>query len=133
MKPAAPSLPSLRLMGMALVAAALLLKALIPTGYMISQDSDSFTIEICSGLANSAGATIHVPQSRDQTGDSDADDTHKCPYAALAMATMPAADADLLADQLAFILALGFEPQRAVAATRNEYLRPPLRGPPAHA
>ena len=72
-----------------------------------------------------------LPQSGQADGHAKGDGS--CPYAALGMAALTGADAVLLAIALGFILALGFLPVRASPRAGRLHLRPPLRGPPAHA
>jgi hypothetical protein len=114
-----------------LVACALAIKALMPAGYMIGGDARVLTIEIC---ADATGGTmtkqIVVPHS-DKHEDAGKSSSAACPYAGLGMASLPGADAVLLALALVFILALGFAPTRPAPPRRIQEFRPPLRGPPA--
>jgi hypothetical protein len=113
------------------LALALCLKLVLPAGYMISSQGMSFTVEICTdGLGPVVTKQITVPME-DGTGDASGKQAgNDCPFTALTMASLSGAEPALLAAALAFILALGFRPTRAVAAGRPVYLRPPLRGPP---
>ena len=120
-----------RLAGL-IVALALAMKALVPAGYMLGEQAKVLTVSICADA--SGGATtkqIVVPHSgkQDEVGKS----STACPYAALGMASLPGADAALLALALTFILALGFAPVPLPRVVRGHHLRPPLRGPPAKA
>jgi hypothetical protein len=120
-----------RQLAVLLVALALAMKALVPTGYMVGGDAKVLTIEICADA--SGGKTtkqIVVPHSgkQDEAGKSS---TTACPYAGLGMAALPGADAVLLALALAFILLLGFAPTRTAPPRRIQEYLPPLRGPPA--
>ena len=114
------------------VMAALCMKIVVPTGFMIGQNSKVLTVQICNeAIGNHAWKQIVIPM-KESGGDSD----HKqgkvdCPFASLSMASMTGADPALLALALAFILALGFAPARTSLPKRVSYLRPPLRGPPA--
>jgi hypothetical protein len=121
-----------RRLAVAIVALALAMKALVPGGYMIGQQGMVLTVGIC---ADASGAKmtrqIVLPQSGQADGHAKGDGS--CPYAALGMAALTGADAVLLAIALGFILALGFLPVRASPRAGRPHLRPPLRGPPAHA
>lgn len=115
-----------------LVMAALCMKIVVPTGYMIGQNSKVLTVQLCTdGLGQAVTAKIAVPTKGDQDDSSGRQGKGECPFAALSMATMTGADPALLALALAFILALGFAPARTSHPERLSYLRPPLRGPPA--
>lgn len=119
--------------GQALVLAvlALCLKALLPSGFMLGQDHRAITIEICRDASGSAAAlTMLLPLKSDGQHLPGKPAKGECPFGALSMASLGGADPVLLALALAFIIALGFTPVRAVAPPRPHYLRPPLRGPP---
>ncbi|MBC2662261.1 hypothetical protein H7F50_10875 [Novosphingobium flavum] len=117
---------------MILVLAALCMKLIVPSGYMIGADAKVFTVKVCEeATGNQIVKQIAVPM---KDGGSDAG--HKqgkaeCPFASLSMASLGGADPALLALALAFILALGFAPARIPVPQRTAHLRPPLRGPPA--
>ncbi len=121
-----------RALALLVVMAALCMKIVVPTGFMIGQNSKVLTVQICNeAIGNHAWKQIVIPM-KESGGDSD----HKqgkvdCPFASLSMASMTGADPALLALALAFILALGFAPARTSLPKRVSYLRPPLRGPPA--
>lgn len=121
-----------RALALVLVLATLCMKALVPTGFMIGQNSKVLTVQICDdAFGNHAVKQIAIPMkdgSSDSTGKQGKGD---CPFSSLSMASMTGADPALLALALAFILALGFAPTRTSHLKRVSYLRPPLRGPPA--
>lgn len=123
-----------RRLAVLLFAAALAMKALVPAGFMLGQQSRVLTIEIC---ADTLGAKITrqivVPhQSKPGEGQSaQAKGAGTCAFSSLAMASLAGADAALLALALAFIIALGFTPAAQPQLRRVAHLRPPLRGPPA--
>jgi hypothetical protein len=121
-----------RALAMLVVLAALCMKIVVPTGFMIGQNSKILTVQICDDAFGNHGVKQLVIPMKDSGGDSG----HKqskgdCPFASLSMASMPSADPAVLALALAFILALGFAPTRTTHPKRVSYLRPPLRGPPA--
>lgn len=119
-----------------LLALALVAKALIPAGYMLGQQATVLTVEIC---ADASGAKVThdivIPQhgKPGETRGSQAKNDGTCAFSALSMASLGGTDALLLALALAFILALGFAPPAPAPLGRLDRLRPPLRGPPAHA
>lgn len=119
---------------MMILAAALCVKALIPSGYMIGSSSTMLlTVTICAdGTGTHQTSTIAIQKdegSKEQSGGHGKADT-PCAFTALSMASLGGADAPLLALALLFILALGFAPRVFPTPTGRAYLRPPLRGPP---
>lgn len=122
-----------RAMAFFAVMAALCMKALVPTGYMIAQDSKILTVQICSDVSgHSFAKQIVVPMKGEPSDSNGAQGKGDCPFSSLSMATITGADQTLLAMALVFILALGFAPVRDTLPSPAFYLRPPLRGPPAH-
>lgn len=125
-----------RRLAVLLLALALVMKALIPAGYMLGQHAKVLTVEIC---ADASGAKVMrdivIPQhgKPGETRGSQAKSDGTCAFSALSMASLGGADPALLALALAFILALGFAPPATAPRRRIDRLRPPLRGPPAHA
>lgn len=116
-----------------LVASALLLKVLVPTGFMIGADaSHTITVTICHD-ASGAGAVqqIAIPLKKGGGEAPGKPAKGECPYGALSMASLSGADTVLLALALAFIMALGFAPVRCAVPARPSFILPPLRGPPA--
>lgn len=114
-----------------LIAMALVVKALVPQGYMV-MPGKTLTVGLCSGMGP-AEMTITVPMK------SDGGDPHSerktsdqvCPFSGLGHAAAPAADAMLLLAAVAFVLALGLRPRLPAPVRRRAYLQPPLRGPPS--
>lgn len=124
-----------------LLALALCMKALVPSGYMLGNAGSSgttvLTVRLCTAsLSAPSTRQIAIRQdgsvaddgAQDSAGHGKTGDT--CPYAALTMASLAGADAVLLAAALLFILTLGFAPVIAPRIARVPHLRPPLRGPP---
>lgn len=114
----------------AVILAALCVKALVPAGMMVAGSASLITIEICADASGTA-APLHVaiPMKSEPVGKaaSNAD----CAFSSLGMMALSAVDVVLLAAALAFILATGFAAVRAIRPHRLAHLRPPLRGPPA--
>lgn len=120
--------------------AALLLKLLVPTGYMIDSDHGRITITICSGTGP-ATMTMEMPGMHGDTAGHVADhgkskDHGKaempCAFSGLSAASLGAIDPIQLAALIAFVLTLGLIATILSAPSRPAYLRPPLRGPPAY-
>lgn len=116
-----------------LCAATLLLKLLVPTGFMISADGGGLAITLCPGVAT--GAPTDMPGMQAAMPDHGRKDGAKpdmpCAFASLAAQAIGTADPVLLLALIGFVLALGVRPQRLLPTFAPLYLRPPLRGPPA--
>lgn len=113
-----------------LLAAALLLKLVIPAGLMLSSQKQTLTVTICAdATAQDNARTVAIPIKR-AGGESHDPAKGSCPYAALSMTGLGAADPVLLAAALAFVLASGFAPRPMRPLRKIAHLRPPLRGPP---
>ena len=119
-----------------ILAMTLCVKALVPSGYMISGGSKTITVGLCTdGMGAPQTTTITIPM--DPSAPSEP--AHKgkadspCAFSALSMSAIGGADAALLAVALAFILLLGtaFVPQ--LFAKSGVRWHPPLRGPPSRA
>lgn len=127
-----------RALALLAIAAALCLKATVPTGYMLDAAASTITVRLCNDASGTmAPAAITIPMKQDSAGHADERTAQKaateCPYGALTLAALGGTAPALLALALAFILARGFAPVRVPRPTRRSYLRPPLRAPPAHA
>jgi hypothetical protein len=121
-----------RAMAFAVVALALAMKALVPTGYMVGGNASSLTIRICDGYAGHDARVITLPATKDDAAKI-AHDRQVCPYSALAHAGLGGADPIQLALALAFILLLGFAAPTVPALRPWARLLPPSRGPPVRA
>lgn len=121
-----------QVLALLVVMAALCMKIVVPTGFMIAQNSKVLTVQLCTDdLGHAVTAKIAIPMKGEPGDSSGKQGKGECPFASLSMASMTSADPALLALALAFILALGFAPTRISHPKRICYLRPPLRGPPA--
>ena len=118
-----------RALAAVLLCAALLLKVLVPTGYMIGSSGKVLTISVCSD-ASGQKLTHQIVVPMKKSSGSEAASKGECPYSALSMGVLGSTDPELLALALAFILALGFAPRRMEALRTIARLRPPLRAPP---
>ena len=122
-----------------IVAAALLMRLLVPAGYMAVRTTGGIRIELCSGV--SAPATSMPTTAMEMPGmhhagdkpDGHAQPEMLCAFAALAAPSVAEADPLVLALAIAFILATVFRLTRARALTASPFLRPPSRGPPTTA
>lgn len=123
-----------RVLAMLVVMAALCMKIVVPTGYMIGSESRTFTVRICEdALGGHAVKQVVVPMKPGASGQHKAKGANgDCAFASHGMAALAGMDPIQLALALVFILALGFIAATAPPARPLARLRPPLRGPPAH-
>jgi len=118
----------------ALLLATLLVRALIPAGYMVGSKSMLLTVELCESSDPGSRATqVAIPIDRTDDGPTGQHGMNDgaCAFSALSFAAVSGADPALLAIALIFIVTLGFAPMASVTVRRALHLRPPLRGPPA--
>lgn len=120
-------------MGLAfvLVACVLFAKIVIPSGFMPVATSHGMVIQICTGMgpATMTMTIPGVPAPHDDHKDGKSESP--CPFAGLNAPTLSGADPFLLALAVLFVMALGLRAIRPLALSSTDYLRPPLRGPPA--
>jgi hypothetical protein len=114
--------------------ATLLLKLLVPTGYMVESDDGRLTIAICSGTVPRT-MTMAMPGMHGDMPDHGKPKDHgkaemPCAFSGLSAAALAAVDPIQLAALIVFILAMGPFGQAPPPASPRTYLRPPLRGPP---
>ncbi|MGJ0239537.1 DUF2946 family protein [Novosphingobium fluoreni] len=118
-----------------LCAATLLLKLLVPTGYMIDNASGRMAVTVCSGTAPRT-MTMDMPGMHGDTDHAKSKDHEKaempCAFSGLSAAMLGSVDPIQLAALIVFILALGLIATVPPTPSRPAYLRPPLRGPPPH-
>ena len=116
---------------MLIVAFALAIKAVVPTGYMLGSMVGARTISVmlCADQ-NAESVRIAIPANGSQDeGDHKARDS-SCAFSALSFGAVGGADAPLLSAALDHIIALGFAPVATPVLQGFFRLRPPLRGPP---
>lgn len=117
-------------------AAALLLRLVVPTGYMIDAAHGRLSITLCGGTAPVA-MMMEMPGMHGTTPDHGKADDHgkaqmPCAFSSLSAAALGAIDPIQLAALIAFIVATGLVVTYAPAPARPAHLRPPLRGPPRY-
>jgi hypothetical protein len=123
-----------RYLAVLLCAAPLLLKLLVPTGYMIANEHGRFAITICSGIAP-ATMTMDMPGMHgDTAGHGKSKESGKaempCAFSGLSAAVLDPIDPIQLAALISFVLAVGLAASVPPTPRRTAFLRPPLRGPP---
>lgn len=117
-----------------IIAAALLMKVLVPAGYMPTVSGNSMIIQICSGYGPMTMA-MPIPGKEDSSGQGDHQGKAEmpCAFSGLSAPSLAAADPLLLALAILFIMVAAIRVAIPVPASSPAYLRPPLRGPPATA
>ncbi|EZP49986.1 hypothetical protein [Sphingomonas sp. RIT328] len=123
-----------RRLAVLLCAATLLLKLLVPTGYMIDVSSGQVAITLCSGFGP-ATMTKDMPGMPGDMPDHGRTKDHgkfetPCAFSGLSAAMTGAIDPIQLAALIAFVMATGMVWAMPSAPSDPTYLRPPLRGPP---
>jgi hypothetical protein len=123
-----------RALALAVIALALMMKAIVPVGTMIGGDVTALTLRVCDGYAD--GDTGHdIVIATKKSGHNEAGkalhDQQACPFSALAHAHVGGADPIQLAIALAFIVLVGLAPPIRTPPRPLARLRPPLRAPPA--
>jgi Na+/H+-translocating membrane pyrophosphatase len=111
------------------VALALMVRVLVPAGFMPTVANGTITVSICTGYGPMQMDMKAPGRAADDMGQG-----HKaqqpCAFFDLAMPGLPGADPILLAVALAFIIAVAFLATPALALRRERHAWPPLRGPP---
>ena len=122
-----------RALAACLVALALLMKVLVPTGYMLGTSAGSITVEVCSGYGPMK-MTMPMPGMAHHQGDKGdhGKAEQPCAFSGLSAPSLAAADPILLALAIAFIIATAFLAPIPVLVRAWAFLRPPTTGPPAH-
>jgi hypothetical protein len=115
----------------ALIALAMMMKLLVPSGLMPVFDHGRVIISICTGTGPMQMAMPMSGTKQDAPGKSGHHKSeHPCPFSSLTAHSLAAADPVLLALALLFFMALLLRPLAPPVVRQSLYLRPPLRGPP---
>ena len=113
------------------LALALLLKVVVPSGFMVSSTTGSVAIVICDGhgpmTASATMADMHHrgEKQNHQGGDS------PCAFSGLTAPVLSSTDPAILVIAIAFILIIAEHLVARPRPSTTPFLRPPLRGPPA--
>lgn len=117
-----------------LLVATLLLKMLVPAGYMVSSVNGHPAIIACTGVVEQVASSI-APDVRAGMHDHGKSKGHAraempCAFSALSAPALGTIDPILLIGLVAFIMVVGLRPATGLKSSRPAFLRPPLRGPP---
>jgi hypothetical protein len=125
-----------RTLAILIVALALLVKVLVPQGYMIEKEQKFLSVQICFDGITHKAVQLAIPANGESEENGSGQHGKKdspCAFSSLSMGSMARADTTLLAIALAFILALDFAPANPVLEGHLSHILPPLRGPPTAA
>ncbi|WP_292964093.1 hypothetical protein [Novosphingobium sp. UBA1939] len=114
------------------VAFALVMKALLPAGYMVGQRPGQkvLTVLVCADASGDhLDRQVSLPISGQKDGNSPSHDV--CPFAGHAFAALGGADPIQIALAILFVLALGFAPAPLPRLAHARHVLPPPCGPPA--
>jgi hypothetical protein len=122
-----------RHLAMAIMMIALLMRLLVPVGFMPEVSAGKIGIVLCTGQAPALPAmSTHHGGGHHEHGQSAKHDM-PCPFSAGSSHGLAAVDPIQIAIALAFVMLLSLRPVTAPRASVAPRLRPPLRGPPAFA
>jgi hypothetical protein len=126
-------LMSNRTLAALVLACALVMKLIVPSGFMPTISHGHFIVIVCTSVGPMSmtmpGIDHDKPREDGQHGKPEA----PCAFAGLSAPLLAAADLVLLAAAILFVMALGLRALMSLKAPALLYLRPYLRGPPATA
>lgn len=114
---------------LAIIMVALLMRLLVPVGFMPEVSAGKITIALCTGHGP-AVIEMTVPGSGHHDPGKGAKPDMPCPFGSTSSVGLTGADPILLAIAIAFIMALSLRPVAITRVADAPHLRPPLRGPP---
>jgi len=113
----------------------LLLKLLVPSGYMIASEHGRLALTVCTGAAPQAASSQMAGMRHDASDHGKSRDHGRaempCAFAGLSAAALDAIDPVLLASLIVHIMTARSCPAAVFTSCRQQYWRPPLRAPPA--
>lgn len=117
-----------------LVVLSLLMKMLVPAGYMVGSHDGVMTIQVCTSMGIQT-VQIDMDDADGHHGDQSEQMAmdQPCAFSGLFAPALGGADSILLALAIAFILATTFRLPQTPSRRGRAYLYPPAQGPPATA
>jgi len=109
---------------------ALLLKIVVPAGFMPVTHGHRLTVELCTGMGP-ASMSVQLPGDAGKQDDHGKATDQPCAFSALGGQALAATDPVILAAALLFIFVAALLAADLRLTGRHRHLRPPLRGPPA--
>jgi len=114
---------------LAIIMIALLMRLLVPVGFMPEVSAGKITIALCTGHGPTV-IEMNVPGAGHHDQGNNAKPDMPCPFGSTSSVGLTGADPILLAIAIAFIMALSLRPAAITRLADAPHLRPPLRGPP---
>lgn len=117
-----------------LVALALLMKVLVPAGFMASMNAGGIIVQLCT--ANGVQTMVLTPDGQIKTPDTPQSDSamdSPCAFSSHAAPLLSGAGPVLLAVAIAFIMFTGLRLAKIAPSQPPLFLRPPAIGPPLNA
>lgn len=113
------------------VAAALLMKILVPAGFMPTASGNTMIVQLCSGSGPQT-MVVEIPGKTSSPDKAHGAADMPCAFSGLSAPSLAGADPALLVLAILFVFAVALHAPIATLAPLPAYLRPPLRGPPAN-
>jgi hypothetical protein len=120
-----------RAWALVLIALALAIRALVPTGFMVEARGQTVSVRICDGRLGSAPGRIALAPTGKAGSDSHGKADDSCPYTALGHVGDGGTDPVPTLPAQAFGATPGFLALAIVQTPLPYHIVPPLRGPPA--
>ncbi len=110
----------------------MMMKVLVPAGFMPTVDHGQIVISICSGTGPMTMVMAMPGMEHGKPGENQHSKSEQpCAFSGLSAPSLAAADPVLLAIAILFVMALALRPMVPSVVRQRPHLRPPLRGPPA--
>ena len=114
------------------LAFALVMKLIVPGGFMPIMSDGHFIVVVCTGTGPMSMAMPGLDHGKSESGQHGKPEA-PCAFAGLSAPSLAAADLVLLAAAILFVMTLGMRAVASLEAPASLHLRPYLRGPPATA
>jgi hypothetical protein len=130
MRPARSLLTRYPAFAAAMLLCALLVRVLVPAGFMPEASAGIVTLQLCSGTMPAAPVPMVDMHHGGAKHEAPAKAEQPCAFAGIVAPALGSADPVLLAAALAFVFLLTVRGGAPVLPARPARLRPPLRAPP---
>ena len=112
------------------VALALSVRLLIPTGYIPTQVSHELVVTVCDAMGGKT-MVLEIPRSEEDKKPGHPEQPQPCAFASMASPAIHSNAGIALPHVAGLIHEIALPPPAAVSIPRGTFLLPPLRGPPA--
>lgn len=117
-------------MALCLIGAAMLIRSLVPAGFMPVASHGVIYVQLCTGHGRQIIAMEIPGRAPDRDNSQNANSDMPCAFAGLASPALTGADPIQLGRALDYIVATIFQLPERLVLWRGIYLRPPAIGPP---